>query len=55
MITYTDEAQKSYIQKIEKLQEELGHIPISIIGYEDMFFLIHIALNDLKEVVEKEH
>ena len=55
MITYTKEARDSYIATIERLQAELGNVPTNIIDYTDLHWLIHIALNDLKKTVEKEH
>lgn len=55
MITYTKEAQKSYIETIERIQKELGHVPTNIIDYTDLHWLIHTALNDLKKEVEREH
>ena len=55
MITYTKEAQKSYIETIERLQAELGNVPTNIIDYTDLHWLIHRALNDLKREVKKEH
>lgn len=55
MITYTKEARDSYIEKIERLQKELGKIPTNMIGYSDLHWLIHTALDDLKKQVGKEH
>lgn len=55
MITYSKEAQTSYIKKIEKLQKNLGNVPTNIIDYSDIHWLIHTALNDLKKTVEEEH
>lgn len=55
MITYSKESQASYIEQIERLQAELGKVPTNIIDHYDLYWLIHIALNDLKRTVEKEH
>ena len=55
MITYSKEAQKSYIENIERLQKELAKVPTDVIGYTDMTWLISTALADLKKTVEKEH
>lgn len=55
MITYSKEAQESYIASIERLQKELSSVPTNVINYSDLHWLIHSALNDLKNVVEKEH
>ena len=55
MITYTKEAQKSYIENIERLQRELAEVPTNVIGYTDINWLIGTALADLKKTVEKEH
>lgn len=54
MIVYTKEAKDSYIKNIERLQAELGNIPTDIISYTDLHWLIHTALSDLKNQVEKE-
>lgn len=55
MITYSKEAQTSYLERIKKLQAELGNVPTNIIDYTDLHWLIHTALSDLEQVVEKEH
>ena len=55
MITYSREARDSYIATIERLQAELGNVPINIIDYSDLHWLIHRALDDLKKEVKKEH
>lgn len=55
MITYSKEARDSYIERIEKLQKELGNVPTNIIDYTELYWLIHVALNDLKKEVEREH
>ena len=55
MITYSKEAQKSYIENIERLQKVIGEIPEESLGYTDAHWLIHTALEDLKAQVKKEH
>jgi hypothetical protein len=55
MITYSKEAQTSYHENIKRLQAELGNVPTNIINYTDLHWLIHTALSDLEQVVEKEH
>lgn len=54
MITYSNKAKESYLQKIEKLQKNLGNVPTNIIDYSDLHWLIHVAMNDLKKAVENE-
>ena len=54
MITYSEKAKDSYIERIEKLMKELGNVPTNIIDYTDLHWLIHTALADLKKEVEKE-
>ena len=55
MITYSKEAQASYIAQIEKIQKELAEVPNSVIEHTSMHWLIHTALEDLKKQVRNEH
>lgn len=54
MITYSKEAQESYIEQIEEMKKKIVRIPGDIIGARDVHWLLH-ALSDLELVVRKEH
>ena len=55
MLTYSKEAQESYINTIEEMQRKLANvIPDENLTNCDLHWLIHKALNDLKTQVKKE-
>lgn len=55
MITYSQKARDSYVEQISKLQKELANIPINLIDHSDLYWLINVALYDLKKAVVQEH
>lgn len=54
MITYTKEAKENYIKTLKEAQHKLAEIPVELLGYDLTHWLIHTALNDLENQVEKE-
>ena len=55
MITYSQKARDSYVEQISKLQKELANIPTNLIDHSDLYWLINVALYDLKKTVIREH
>jgi hypothetical protein len=56
MINYSKQAMRSYVDRIEGMQHKLSRIPLSVNGLEldEMYWLVHVALDDLKRVAMKE-
>lgn len=56
-LTYSEKATESYIAKIEQLQKELGKVQPAKCGISDtdIYWLINVALADLKKQVEAEY
>lgn len=56
MLNYSKMAMESYVERIELMQHKLSRIPLVVNGLEldEMYWLIHIALDDLKKQALKE-
>ena len=56
MITYSIEARDNYIDSVETLQKKLASVKLEENGitHEEMYWLINVALSDLKKQVKKE-
>ena len=56
MINYSKQAMESYVDRIETMQHKLARIPLAVNGIQldEMYWLIHVALDDLKRVAMKE-
>lgn len=56
MLNYSKQAMESYVDRIETMQHKLSRIPLVVNGLEldEMYWLIHVALDDLKKQALKE-
>lgn len=51
MLNYSKMAMESYVERIELMQHKLSQIPLVANGLalDEMYWLIHVALDDLKK------
>lgn len=56
MLNYSKSAMESYVERIELMQHKLLQIPLAVngLGLDEMYWLIHVALDDLKKQALKE-